>query len=144
MNPDAQLFYPSSGSPVRNAGSKKPQIDSLAVAPAPHVYGLRNAQGRYDSPIICPKCRKIFAFNGWTRGHFENCKGAEAATNTYIGPYIPPNPQGGPSNNNIHPITRRPEMVEPTAERAKNAERLIVHSDLPFRAASRSSQSVQQ
>jgi hypothetical protein len=139
MNPDAQLFTPTSGSSVTNAGSKKPPIDSLAIAPAPRVHGLRNAQGRYDSPVICPKCRKIFAFNSWTLDHFENCRGVDANARTYLGTYIMPHLQDDLSNDNIHPIARRSEMDEPTAEHPKNEEAQTVRSDLPFRPASRSS-----
>ncbi|KAK7187513.1 hypothetical protein PSPO01_06247 [Paraphaeosphaeria sporulosa] len=90
VNSASRPFDPTVGSPVFNAGSTKPTIDSLAVAPAPRVYGLRNAQGRYESPIICAKCHKIFAFNSWNPEHYKNCKGPDDAASPVSGTHSMP------------------------------------------------------
>ncbi|OAG09988.1 uncharacterized protein CC84DRAFT_1235999 [Paraphaeosphaeria sporulosa] len=90
VNSASRPFDPTVGSPVFNAGSTKPTIDLLAVAHAPRVYGLRNAQGRYESLIICAKCHKIFAFNSWNPEHYKNCKGPDDAASPVSGTHSMP------------------------------------------------------
>ncbi|KAF2451646.1 hypothetical protein P171DRAFT_9764 [Karstenula rhodostoma CBS 690.94] len=136
MNSGPQPFDRIVGGPVSSAGSSKPPISSLAVAPAPRVHGLRNAQGRYDSPIICAKCHKIFAFNSWNPDHYKDCNGADEAAGSSFGTYSMPNLQAGQSRDGFLPVARRLEMNQSTTERPEMSP-----SDLQFLTASRSSKS---
>ncbi|KAL1593219.1 hypothetical protein SLS60_010827 [Paraconiothyrium brasiliense] len=110
-NPDARSFNPS---PDFSAGSKKPPINSLAVAPAPRVYGLRNAHtGRYDSPFFCTKCRTHFAFYSNLADHYKNCKGPDAAVESLPGMHNMPNVPAGLSTSHDldRHFTRRPRTA---------------------------------
>ncbi|KAJ4351513.1 uncharacterized protein N0V89_006856 [Didymosphaeria variabile] len=110
MDPDARSFNPSHDS---NAGSNKPPIDSLAVAPAPRVFGLRNPYtNRYDSPFFCPKCRKHLALN-YSWDHYKNCKGPDAAVASLPEPHMPNVRAGLSTSHDLDgPITRRPESAD--------------------------------
>ncbi|KAF9739485.1 hypothetical protein PMIN06_001092 [Paraphaeosphaeria minitans] len=126
---------PIVGRTIVNAGLAKPPIDSLAVAPAPHVHGLRNAQGRYESPIICAKCHKIFALNSWIPEHYKNCKGPDEVASPAFATHSMPNLTVGQSDDGFS----RPEINQPTTERPE-----ILLSGLPFRTSSRTSKAIRR